>query len=198
MPRSWPRVQILIAAVLFSTGGAAIKGNELTSWQVASFRCGIAVAALLILIPESRHNWSWRLAPVAITHAVSLVLFVVASKLTTAANAIFLQSTAPAYMALLSPFSTARTDQADATSCCSAAAGAGLILLFFVLKRLPSTAPDPFVGNIAGALAGFTWALTMAGCVGSDEAKPAANTPAATVVLGNLIAFLRCFRWHCQ
>src|SRR5687767_439166 len=103
MPRSWPRVQILIAAVLFSTGGAAIKGNDLTSWQVASFRCGIAVAALLILVPESRQNWSWRLAPVAVTHAASLVLFVVASKLTTAANAIFLQSTAPAYMVLLSP-----------------------------------------------------------------------------------------------
>ena len=42
------RSQILLAALLFSTGGAAIKACSLTSWQVASFRSGIATITLLL------------------------------------------------------------------------------------------------------------------------------------------------------
>ena len=40
------RLLLLGAATLFSTGGAAIKAATITSWQVASFRSGIAALAL--------------------------------------------------------------------------------------------------------------------------------------------------------
>ena len=36
------RLQVLGAAFLFSTGGAAIKACSLGAWQVASLRSGIA------------------------------------------------------------------------------------------------------------------------------------------------------------
>ncbi|HHQ47890.1 MAG TPA: EamA/RhaT family transporter, partial [Acidobacteria bacterium] len=39
------RLAVIGAAVLFSTGGAAIKACHLSGWQVASFRSGIAVLA---------------------------------------------------------------------------------------------------------------------------------------------------------
>ena len=98
------RLLLLAAAVLFSTGGAAIKATSLTGWQIASFRAGVAAAVLLALIPGSRTGWSWRAALVGIAYASMLVLFVLATKLTTAADAIFLQSTAPLYLLLLSPW----------------------------------------------------------------------------------------------
>ena len=36
------RIEVLLAALLFSTGGAAIKATSFSGWQVASFRAGVA------------------------------------------------------------------------------------------------------------------------------------------------------------
>ena len=57
------RLAVLGAAALFSTGGAAIKATSLTSWQVASYRSGIAALALIALLPAARRGWSVRLVP---------------------------------------------------------------------------------------------------------------------------------------
>src|SRR5882757_6139199 len=97
------RFLIFAAAFLFSTGGAAIKAATLTGWQVASFRSGVAAAVLLLVLPEARRGWSWRIVPVAVAYAGTLITFVLANRLTTAADAIFLQSTAPLYLLLLGP-----------------------------------------------------------------------------------------------
>src|SRR5687767_4282097 len=52
------RLRLLAAALLFSTGPAAIKACELTQWQVAGFRSGTAALTLFLFVPASR-----RLAP---------------------------------------------------------------------------------------------------------------------------------------
>ena len=41
------------AALLFSTGGAAVKAASLTGWQVASFRSGVAAMVLMVAINHS-------------------------------------------------------------------------------------------------------------------------------------------------
>ncbi|HLS47395.1 MAG TPA: hypothetical protein VK012_02685, partial [Gemmatimonadales bacterium] len=97
------RLRLVLAALLFSTGGAAIKATTLTAWQVAGFRSGVAALVLFLLLPESRRGWSWRTLLVGISYAATLLLFVLANKLTTSANTIFLQSTAPLYILILSP-----------------------------------------------------------------------------------------------
>jgi len=43
----------MAAAVLFSTGGAAIKAISMTPWQIASFRSGIAALALAVFVPDA-------------------------------------------------------------------------------------------------------------------------------------------------
>ena len=48
------RLLVLAAAVLFSTGGAAIKATSLTAWQVASLRSGIAALAILAMLRGAR------------------------------------------------------------------------------------------------------------------------------------------------
>ena len=53
-PRSRARLQILAAAALFSTGGAAIKACSLSGWQVAGLRSAVAALAFLAMVPASR------------------------------------------------------------------------------------------------------------------------------------------------
>src|SRR5687768_15299086 len=61
------------AAVLFSTGGAAIKMGAFSGMQVASIRSAIAACALLLWV-GGRIVWGWRTMAVATVYAATLVL----------------------------------------------------------------------------------------------------------------------------
>ena len=53
-----PRHQLALTAVLFSTGGAAIKLAQFTGWQVLAFRAAVALTTILVLVPGARRHWS--------------------------------------------------------------------------------------------------------------------------------------------
>jgi len=186
------RLQILGAALLFSTGGAAIKACALSNWQVASFRSGIAALALLACVPGGRRFWEPRALLVGAAYASTMVLFVSANKLTTAANTIFLQSTAPLYLLLLSPWLLReRVRRLDVLF--TAGLGVGLALFFFGSEPARTTAPAPLGGNVLGAMSGVTWALTLAGLRWLGRGTGAApGRPETAVIAGNLIACLAC------
>jgi drug/metabolite transporter (DMT)-like permease len=172
------RLSILAAALCFSTGGAAIKACGLTGWQVASFRSGIAALALLLFIPAARQRWSWRTSVVALAYAATMICFVLANKLTTAANTIFLQSAAPLYILVLAPLvlkeRIARSD---------------LGLMAAIVAGVAS-APRPFAGNVLAALSGVTWAALLLGLRWLQRAEDAAaGSGLVAVVAGNLLAF---------
>lgn len=195
-PRLTHRLQIVGAALLFSTGGAAIKATTMNAWQVAGFRSAIAAVALLLLLPGARRGWSWRIVPVALAYAATLVLFVTANKLTTAANTIFLQSTAPLYILLLGPWLLDEPiRKEDLLFMAVIATG---FAFFFVGNEAPvRTAPDPLRGNLLATLSGVCWALTVVGLrwVGRSagvgkEAAADGSAELSTVALGNLLAFL--------
>ncbi len=185
------RLAVVAAAALFSTGGAAIKATSLTSWQVAGFRSGIAAAAVLLLVPASRRGWSWRTPVVGITYAATLLLFVLANKLTTSANAIFLQSTAPLYLLLLGPLllkePIRRRDLGFML-----AIGVGLACFFVGTEPPVRTAPDPVKGNLLAFASSVTWAFTLLGLrwLGQSGASDDNGSGSlAAVVAGNIIAF---------
>src|SRR6478752_6955273 len=98
------RWQLAAAAALFSTGGAAIKAADFTGWQIAGLRSGIAALAILLITPAARRGWTGSAVLVGFAYAACLTLFVLANRLTTAANTIFLQSTAPLYLLFLGPW----------------------------------------------------------------------------------------------
>ena len=156
------RLRLLAAAVLFSTGGAAIKAASLTSWQVSSFRSGIAALAVWLLVPAARRRWSLPVLAVAAIYAATMVLFVIANKRTTSANAIFLQSTAPLWVLLAGPALLGeRTTRRDLIFMGVVALG---MTFFFVGEDAPqATAPDPSGGNVIAALSGVAWAGTVLG-----------------------------------
>src|SRR5207253_2305698 len=99
--RARSRLELLAAAVLFSTAGAAIKACALGAASVAGFRAGVAALAVLALVPAARRGFSACAAVVGVAYAVTVVLFVLANRLTTAASTIFLQATSPLYIVLL-------------------------------------------------------------------------------------------------
>lgn len=189
------RLQVVAAAALFSTGGAFIKATALDGFQVASFRSGVAVLAVLVMLPGARRRPTAAAGIVGLAYAATLVLFVLATKMTTAANAIFLQATAPIYMVLLGPWllgeSLRRRDLLLLP-----VLGAGLALCFVGAERPQATAPAPFAGNILALLSGLAWALTLVGLRSMGRREAAGGPGAASaVVLGNLVAFAAVLPW---
>jgi len=183
------RLEVLAGAVLLSTGGAAIKLCGLTSWQVASFRSGVATLAFLWLAPAARRDFDRTALLAGVAYAATMILFVLGNKLTTAANTIFLQSTAPLYILLLAPWLLGEpARRTDLLVMATMAIG----LAFFFIGEQPSfaSAPAPVRGNAIAALAGVTWALTVI-AVRWMSRDPRRNV-GAMLITGNALAFLVC------
>lgn len=188
-PRSTARLELAAAALLFSTGGAAIKAADFTGWQITFLRSGIAAVAIWLMTRQARGAWTGRHLVVGVAYAATLTLFVLANRLTTAANTIYLQSTAPLYLAILAPWllrePTRRQDLAF-----MAAVGVGLGLFFVGVDRPVESAPDPLRGNLLAAASGLSWALTVCGLRWMGSAGAGRGSAAVAVVAGNVIAAL--------
>jgi DME family drug/metabolite transporter len=184
-----PRSKIIAAAVLFSTGGAAIKFCGFGAWQLAAFRATIAMTTILIVLPEARRGWSWRTLVVGIVYAATTLLYVQANKHTTAASAIFLQATSPLFIMLLAPLllgeHATRRDFGQ-----MAVMSAGFALFFLGMDRPSQTAPNPALGNVLAAVCAVTWAFTV---IGYRWLASHGTSVATAAVAGNLTAALVAF-----
>jgi drug/metabolite transporter (DMT)-like permease len=175
---------LLAAAVLWSLGGVLIKSIDLPSVAIAGARSLIAAVAISLLMPGVVRKISWQAIPGAIAYSGTVFLFVVATKLTTAANAIFLQYTAPIYIAMISPwFLGERTNWRDWLLVLLALSGVGLF--FFDQLSLQG------LSGVAAALgSGFAFAwLTVL------MRRQRAGSPEAVVLLGNVLTFLIASPW---
>ena len=182
------RVQLIFGALLFSTGGVAIKAATLTGWQVSCFRSLLGGLVILLLIPRARQGWTWRSLVVAVPFATTFTLFTLANKLTTAANAMFLQETAPFYVLLLGPLllgeRIVRRDLAF-----MAALVAGLVLILASGGEPLDTAPNPRLGNLLGACTGISWALTLTGLRWlASRSRSGRDQPETAVATGCFLA----------
>src|SRR6266705_3354122 len=190
--RVGPRSQLVLAAACFSTAGAAIKGSGFDAWQIAAVRAFVAMLAILALIPEARHRWSWHVGLVGLAYAAAGLLFVFANKLTTAANSVFLQATNPLFVVALAPWLLGERVRAVDLAFMGVLA-LGLALLFVGGQRHVATAPDPFPGNVLAAGSALAWAFTVAGYRWLARRGGADHGPiAAAAACGNLIVFLIC------
>jgi drug/metabolite transporter (DMT)-like permease len=185
---------VIGAAALFSTGGAAIKGTDFGgvrgALEVAAWRSGVAAVVVALVLPSARRGWTWRTWAVGAAYAATVVLFVLANKQTTSANAIFLQSAAPLYVLLAGVFLLhERARLADVGV--MVVLLAGLALCVTGTGGAAETAPDPALGNAFALASGVTWAATLLGLrwLARDGRSEGAG---AAVIAGNLLAFLGC------
>ncbi len=152
---------ILLAALLWSTGGLFIKSVSLDGYGVSLWRSSFAALTLYIIyrrtfkndLAANREHWlSSRTLLMSVVYAALLVLFVLATKLTTSANAIFLQYTAPIYVLFFEPLiSKTKIKRADVISVMITIAA---MALFFVGKFDTSSV----LGNILALISGVCFA----------------------------------------
>ncbi len=183
------RFMVLAAAILFSSGGAAVKACGLTGWQVACFRSAIAALAIAVLIPAARRGWNRRTWLVAAAYAATLISFVLANKLTTAANTIFLQGSSPLYVLLLSPWLLGEKIHRRQMAFMAALA-VGMVFFFVGNQPVSATAPNPVLGNILGAVTGFSYAMCIMGLRSLGRGSDDTAATIGAVCCGNLLAAL--------
>ena len=157
-----PTVAVLIAGALFATGGAVIKSCELPSLQRAGLRALIAAITLFALLPAARRWPTRRTMLLVLPYFGATCCFVMANTMTTAANAIFLQSTAPLWVALLGPLLLReRPSREDLLT--MAGILAGMTLFFMAPSTQSDTAPSPRLGDLLGLATGISFGLVLLG-----------------------------------
>ncbi len=99
-----PVALVVCAVLLWSTGGLFIKATTIDAFELTFFRSLFAGITVLILTRKQGLRVNGFGLLTSVIYALLLFLFVWATKKTTAANAIFLQYTAPIYILILAPF----------------------------------------------------------------------------------------------
>src|SRR5215831_14972662 len=93
-------VLLAAASVLWSGGGLLIKLIDWNTMSIVGARSLLALPVLLVVVRHPRFTWSRAQIGAALCCAATMILFVAATRMTTAANAILLQYTSPIYIAL--------------------------------------------------------------------------------------------------
>lgn len=178
---------VLGAAVLWSTGGLFIKWVSLDALGVTMWRSLLAgITMYVVARPAIRAPWrtsrlTWA---IAVSYALTLVMFVSATKLTTAANAIFLQYTAPLYLLVTGAlFLGERATRVDFATVAVAFGGMGL----FFVGRLET---DALGGNVLAVLSGVSLAA-MFTLLRAPSCTPATRPEA--MMLGNILLVVGLF-----
>lgn len=178
-----PLLLVLGAAVLWSTGGLFIKATELSAFELSFGRSLLAAIVIVIVTRREGFGINRITALTSILYVALLLLFVLATKLTTAANAIFLQYTAPIYVLILEPiFYKEKFRMRDLVTVLACIAG---MSLFFVGKLRP----EDVSGNLFALASGVCFALFF---LLLRHSKARDVNRASSTIYGNLIVAVIC------
>lgn len=103
-PKKRSILQMLVCAALWSTAGIFIKLVNWNPFVIAAWRSLLAGIVCFVYLRARKLTFTWNRRTVlsGVSLALTMLLFVIANKLTTAANAIVLQFTAPVFIVILS------------------------------------------------------------------------------------------------
>lgn len=167
---------LVLTALLWSVGGMLIKWVDWNPVAIAGTRSAIASILILAVLRKPKITWSVAQVGGALCYAATVILFVTANKLTTAANAILLQYTAPVYVAIFGAwFLKERVRFFDWAVIVAVLGGMSL----FFLDKLSA---GHFVGNIVSILSGVSFAGMIL-----FMRKQKNESPLESVLLGNLL-----------
>ena len=170
---------LIVTAILWSSAGLLLKMISWNPIAIAGMRSAIAAIVLLAFLRRPHMTWSSAQIGGAIAYTVTVILFVSANKLTTAANAILLQYTSPIYVALFGAwFLRERATRLDWITISVVMGGMGL----FFLDDLTT---GGFWGNVCAISSGVTFA-----CFVLFMRKQKNDSPLESVFLGNILTAL--------
>jgi len=184
--RGSPLLFVFAAAFLWSTGGLFIKWNTLTGLELSFCRSLFAMITVAILTRREGFGLNSISAIASVLYAVLLVLFVLSTKATTAANAIFLQYTAPVYVMIFEPLIYKEKfrfrDLVTVLVCLG-----GMALFFIGQLR-----PQDIEGNVMALASGLCFAfyfLLLRHPRGREVNR------ASSVIYGNLLVVIALAAW---
>ncbi len=172
---------VLAAAMLWSTGGLFIKLVTLDAMQISFFRCVWAAIVFAVIFRKQVFHANLFTFINAFSYAAVLILFVLSNKMTTAANAIFLQYTAPIYVLIFEPIMN-KTNYEKINIVTIIICFIGMLLFF-----IGEISPGYMLGNIVALLSGIAFAAFMLGM-----RKNKKEYQFSAIFYGNIIVFLFC------
>ena len=168
---------LVITSILWSSGGLLIKSIDTNPLAIAGARSAIASIIILLALRKPKFNWSLPQIAAALSYTGTVILFVTANKMTTAANAILLQFTAPIYVALLGAWLL--KEKAKLFDWLTIIAVFGGMFLFF----FDDLNAKGMIGNLVAIASGVTFALfTIFMRMQKD------GSPMESILLGNIFA----------
>ncbi|HHW23466.1 MAG TPA: EamA family transporter [Clostridiaceae bacterium] len=169
-------ILLIITAVMWSLGGILIKSINAHSLAIAGVRSAISCVIISLYVRKPKFTWSFTQLGAAVAYALTVILFVAGTKLTTAANAILLQYTAPVFVALLGAWLL--KEKPGLVDWLTILVVIGGMILFF----MDSIDIRGFLGNILALSSGVSFALfTILMRMQKD------GSPIESVILGNAI-----------
>ena len=194
------RLFVLGAGLCWSFAGVCVKLAEpLNGWQIAGFRSLIAFLFLAIVLkPWCQGQFpSLKVCLLSLAYAVMLILFILANTLTSPANAIFLQDTAPIWVALISPFMVKEyPKKSDLLVLLLCILGIGLLFMESSVSGDKLAGKAPLYGNLLAVLSGIGFGVVIVGLRwGRPKGEPNQSkghlTDSEQIVLwGNFLCFV--------
>jgi drug/metabolite transporter (DMT)-like permease len=192
-----PKLSIMLCALLWSAGGILIKSVDWNAYAIAGMRSLIAAIFIIVFLRkfpvfliraktgliDKKQTLFCFLG--AVFYSFTMIGFVIATKMTTAANAIFLQYTSPIYVILLSPLLLKeRNSFVDYISVLG-------VFLGMVLFMLDGIHAGNMLGNFIAALSGISFAMTAIFMRAQKN-----YSPVNSFILANIITFILMFPFY--
>ncbi len=166
-----------------------IKLLPLDPWVISFYRSLIAGITIIIVSAFKKKKVNYSFDPISlyciVTYSGILILFVIATKITTAANAIFLQFSAPIYLVILEPVFL--KTKFDKKSLIAVVVCLGGMALFFFGKLEPGN----MLGNVLAICSGICFALFSLFLKWKKQVHKTEDT-ISNVILGNLLVAVIC------
>lgn len=184
-------IYISFTAFLWSTSGFFIKYLSVSAFHISFYRSGIAALTVLVISLLRKQKFKFEFDTVSnfasVFYAGILILFVIATKMTTAANAIFLQFTAPIYLVVLEPlFLKTKFDSKNIITIIICIFG--MILFFFGKLELGN-----IYGNLFAICSGICFAMFSL-LLRYKKVKHKSENTISSVIIGNaLVALIALF-----
>ncbi len=183
-------IYISFTAFLWSTSGFFIKYLTINAFQISFYRSLIAALTVFAVALLRKQKLKFEFDAVsnfaAVFYAGILILFVIATKMTTAANAIFLQFTAPIYLVVLEPlFLKTKFDSRSIVTIIICIGG--MVLFFFGKLELGN-----IYGNLLAICSGICFAMFSL-LLKYKKVKHKNNNTLNNVVMGNALVAVIAF-----
>lgn len=146
-----------LSAVCFATGGLFIKLNTWSSMSINGMRSFFAFFIFLLYMKLTKHQFkfNWKVLLGVVANSMMGITFIMANKMTTAANAIVLQFTLPIYIMLLTwIFLKKKPDKVSVISGMISLVG----IMFFFFESLSL---GGMTGNVLALVSGFFYAIVF-------------------------------------